>query len=155
MDSEQANTKPGRWAKGTSGNPSGRPKGSRNKATMMIEQLLEGEAEDLARKAVELAKKGDIQALRLCLERLIPARKERCVQLDLPPAATLQDVAIAFQDVFAAVAEGRIAPGEGLSLATILKNQVQIIEARDLARRLELLESKLAEKPAESDPWSE
>jgi len=40
---------------GRSGNPNGRPAGSRNKATLAIESLLEGEAEALARKVVELA----------------------------------------------------------------------------------------------------
>jgi hypothetical protein len=59
----------GQFSRGTSGNPAGRPSGSRNKATLLMEAMLEGEVEQLARKAIELAKKGDTQALRLCLER--------------------------------------------------------------------------------------
>ena len=57
---------------GQSGNPKGRPKGALNKTTRAAMVLLENEAEDLTRKLVELAKGGDITALRLCLERLIP-----------------------------------------------------------------------------------
>jgi Family of unknown function (DUF5681) len=49
---------------GQSGNPAGRPKGSRNKATLAVEALLDGEAEEITRKAIELAKKGDLAAIR-------------------------------------------------------------------------------------------
>ena len=57
---------------GQSGNPLGRPKGARNRATIAAEALLDGEAEALTRKAIELALDGDTTALRLCLERLMP-----------------------------------------------------------------------------------
>ena len=57
---------------GQSGNPGGRPKGALNKATLATQALLDGEAEALTRKAVELAKDGNPVALRLCLERLLP-----------------------------------------------------------------------------------
>jgi hypothetical protein len=60
------------FERGRSGNPSGRPKGHRNKATMAIEELLDGEAEGLARKVIDKALEGDMAALRLCLERLLP-----------------------------------------------------------------------------------
>ena len=59
-----------RWRKGTSGNPAGRPTGSRNKATLYFEELLDGQGEALIKKAVELSLKGDTTALRLCLERI-------------------------------------------------------------------------------------
>jgi hypothetical protein len=67
-----------------SGNPAGRPRGARNRATIAAEALLEGEAEALTRKAIELAMAGDPTALRLCLERLVPPRKGRAVAFDLP-----------------------------------------------------------------------
>ena len=64
-----------------SGNPAGRLRGTKNRATKAAEELLEGEAEALTRKAVELALAGDTVALRLCLERLLPPRKSRRVTL--------------------------------------------------------------------------
>jgi hypothetical protein len=64
---------------GQSGNPAGRPKGSRNKATLAVEVLLDGEAESITRKAIELAKKGDLAAIRLCLDRIASPRKDRPV----------------------------------------------------------------------------
>ncbi|WP_346658170.1 DUF5681 domain-containing protein [Bradyrhizobium sp. 138] len=65
-----------RFQPGQSGNPRGRPRGSRNRTTLAVEALLEGEAEALTRKAIELATGGDIQALRICLDRLCPPRRE-------------------------------------------------------------------------------
>ena len=63
------------------GNP-GRPPGSRNKATLAAEVLLDNETEKLTRKAIELAMAGDTVALRLCLERIIPARRDRLYVAD-------------------------------------------------------------------------
>jgi hypothetical protein len=74
----------GRWKPGVSGNRAGKPKGARHKATLAAESLLEGEALALSRKAVELALKGDVAALRLCLDRIVPARKDRPVRFMLP-----------------------------------------------------------------------
>jgi hypothetical protein len=60
-------TKNTAFKKGVSGNPAGRPPGSRNKSTLALEQILEDEAEQITRKAIELAKDGNIAALRLCM----------------------------------------------------------------------------------------
>ena len=61
--------KAGAFPKGKSGNPKGRPKGARNKATLAAEALLDGDAETITKKAIELAKAGDLTAIRLCLRR--------------------------------------------------------------------------------------
>jgi hypothetical protein len=89
-NSSKKTTNKGRWAKGTSGNQSGRPAGSRNKATEALQQMLEGEAERITRKAIDLALGGDLTAIRLCMERLLPPRKDRPVQIDLPPIETVE-----------------------------------------------------------------
>ena len=67
----------------TAGN-AGRPKGARNRTTQAVLALLEGEAEAIGRKAVEMALAGDSVALRLCLDRLAPPRRDD--RLD-PPSA--------------------------------------------------------------------
>jgi hypothetical protein len=72
------------------GNP-GRPKGARHRTTLAIEAILDGEAEALTRKAIELAKAGDTTALRLCLERLAPPRKDRPLKLTMPPLERPED----------------------------------------------------------------
>src|SRR5215203_3199646 len=76
--------KPQLFKQGQSGNPSGRPVGARNRATLAMESLLDGEAEAITSKAIELAKKGDGPALRLCMERIMPARRDRPTAIKLP-----------------------------------------------------------------------
>jgi hypothetical protein len=80
------------FAKGQSGNPGGRPRGSTNRATRAAELLLDGEAAALTRKAVELALAGDPAALRLCLDRTVAPRRERSVELALPPIRSAADI---------------------------------------------------------------
>src|SRR3954465_1902841 len=70
----------------------GRPPGARNKATLAVEALLNGEAEKLSRKAVDVALTGDVGALRLCLERLCPPRRDRTVALTMPPIEAVCDL---------------------------------------------------------------
>jgi hypothetical protein len=78
------NQKPWQFQPGQSGNPAGKPKGARHAITKAAEALLDGETEALTRKCIELAKEGDMVAMRLCLERILPARKSRSVSISLP-----------------------------------------------------------------------
>jgi hypothetical protein len=96
---------------GRSGNPVGRRARSRNKKTLAAMALLEGEAEGLTRKAVDLAMRGDPMALRLCLERILPPCRERAVKFARPPIESPADIAAAMKAVTAALAEGTITPG--------------------------------------------
>jgi hypothetical protein len=131
----QRNT--GRWPKGTSGNSAGRPPGSRNQTTLALEALLEGQAEQLMQKAMEMALSGETTALRLCLERIFPARRDRLVQLDLPRIETAQQAAAAMSSVVAAVGEGQITPGEGEIIGTLLATQFNLLNSADLEERIE------------------
>ena len=117
--SKQAN--PGHFRPGQSGNPAGRPKGARNRSTIAAESLLEGEAEALTRKAISLALAGDTTALCLCIERLVPPRKDRPITFELPPIASAADVANAVAAVLQAVAEGRVTPNEAMAVTGLIE----------------------------------
>ncbi len=134
-----------RFEKGTSGNPNGRPKGSRNRSTLAAETLLDGEAEALTRKAIELALNGDLSAIRLCLERLIPARRSRVIQFDLPETSTVEDVVIAYDAVITAMADGEISPDEAATVAGVLESKRKAIETVELAEELNAMKSDVAE----------
>src|SRR5918995_1517944 len=106
METTDAGERRGPFQPGQSGNPSGRPPGSRNKSKLALETLLDGEAENLTRKAIELAKAGDMAALRLCMERIYPARKDTPVTFDMPKLETPADAIRAMAAIMAAVANG-------------------------------------------------
>ena len=133
-----------KFKSGQSGNPSGRPKGSLNKATLATQALLDGEAEALTRKVVELAKDGNPVALRLCLERLLPPRKDRPITFNLPPLEGAQDLPQALQAILEAVARGEITPGEGQILTAMLDTYRKGLETTDLEARITALEKERA-----------
>jgi hypothetical protein len=130
----------GRFQQGQSGNPEGRPAGRRNKATEAAELLLDGEAEALTRRAVELALEGEASALRLCLERIIPPRRERPVSVGLPPIRGAADLAGTMAAITTAAAQGTITPGEAARLARVVEIFVRAVETSDFERRLRELE---------------
>jgi Family of unknown function (DUF5681) len=133
----------GRFEKGASGNPAGRPRGARNKATEAAERLLEGEAEALARKAVELALEGDARVLRLCLDRILPARRGRPVELDsVPPVRGAADLGDTMAAIATAATSGAITPSEAAELARVVEIFVRAVETSDFERRLRRLEER-------------
>ncbi len=132
------------FERGRSGNPAGRRTGSRNKTTEAAAALLAGELEALTRKAVELALVGDPTAMRLCLERILPACRERAVKFALPPIESAADIAAAMKAVTSALADGAITPGEAATIAAVVDTFVRAIETSDFDRRLKLGEDDFA-----------
>ena len=110
---------------------------------MAIEALLEGEGEALARKAIELAKAGDMQALRLCLDRLAPPRKDSPVAFDLPEMKTLNDAVPAMGALVKAVGQGDLTPAEAAELTKIVQAFAKIIETAELEERVRKLEEAI------------
>jgi Family of unknown function (DUF5681) len=131
----------GRFEPGRSGNPAGRPSGSRNKARIALESLLDGEAEGLTRKAVEMALAGDMTAMRLCMERIYPARKDRPVSFELPKLETAADAVKAMAAIMGAVASGDLTPAEANELGKLVDTFTRAIEAHELDTRLRRLEA--------------
>ncbi len=127
----------GRNADGTfaKGNP-GKPKGARHRATQACLALLEGEAEVLTRKAVETALAGDTTALRLCLERIAPARKDAPVQFKLPPMRKAADAARAAGAVLDAVGLGDLTLTEGAHVMALIETYRRTLETTELEARM-------------------
>jgi hypothetical protein len=103
----------------TKGNP-GRPLGARHKATLAAEAILDGEAEALTRKAVEKALEGDPGALRLCLERIVPARKDRPIAFELPKIDSVAESAKLMNALLGAVAVGDVTPAEAGEISKLI-----------------------------------
>lgn len=132
----------GRWAAGNLG----RPRGARHKSTEAALALLEGEATALTRREVEAALAGDGAALRLCLKRIIPPRKDAAVTFHLPPLQTAQDVAQAATAVLAAVADGDLTPGEGTAVMGLVDAARKALEMTALEYRIARLEARLGRR---------
>lgn len=129
-----------RFRPGQSGNPKGRPAGSRNRVTIAMEKLLDKDGKAITLKAIELAKAGDTVALRLCLERLIPPRKGSPIRFDLPTLTNSGDVRAAALAVLQAVADGGISPEEGSAVVPLIEAARKSIETDELGARLDALE---------------
>jgi len=121
------------------GNP-GRPPGSKNRTTRLLEQLAEGQAEQLVQKALELAQGGDVTCLRMLLDRLWPQRKGQPVNVVMPPINTSQDVFPAIASIWTAIREGRVTPDEASALSIVIERSIQGIELHDITRRITALE---------------
>ena len=119
------------FQKGQSGNPKGKPSGTVNRGTRAAAMLLDGEAETLARKAVEMALSGNSAALRMCLDRTVAPRREQPVSVDLPEISSPADISGAVAAVLGAAARGTITAGEAFALCADDRN----LFARDRRHR--------------------
>ena len=121
---------PGRpFQPGQSGNPAGRPPGSRNRTTLAAQELLDGEAEALTRKVIELALIDDIAALRLCMDRILPVRRDRPLQLELPNLESIDDAGDVVAAIISAVGAGDLGIGDAMELAKLVELYVRTKEA--------------------------
>ncbi len=131
------------FPKGQSGNPAGRPKGSRNTTTLALETLLDGQATALTQKAIDVALTGDIAALRLCLDRILPPRKDIPVAFDLPEMRMLNDAVPAMGALVKAVGQGDLTPMEAAELTKMVQAFAKIIETAELEERVRKLEEAI------------
>jgi hypothetical protein len=122
------------------GNP-GRPKGSRNKASLLAEKILSKDIKKIAEVVTKAAKGGDLTAARLCIERLVPPAKGRLVSFPMPEIKTIDDIAGALQALWGAVSMGAISIDEMLTLTAVLEKHGTIIHASELERRVIALEA--------------
>lgn len=118
----------------------GSKKGSRHRTTLAIEALLEGEHEALTRKAIDLALQGDGPALRLCLDRLAPPRRDAPVKFTLPPIKSVEDAVAASSALLEAVADGEVTPDEAGRVMALLTAHKVLVETGDLEGRITALE---------------
>lgn len=116
--------KTGRFVKGGGG----RPRGSKNKVTVQIENLLEGEAEIVTRKCIEMAKTGDPTALKIVFDRICPLRKGRVLQ-----GLARRQGEGSLDALLRSVLEGEITPEEGKDVVSLIESAARVATAHALA----------------------
>ncbi len=132
----------GKFQKGRSGNPKGKAKGTKNRATIFAETLLKDEVESICRRLIQEALTGNIQAIKMVLDRIFPSRRDCPITIELPKIQNSSHVLQAIGSITAAVGNGEISPSEGEALSRIIDVHVKAIEAHDCEKRLSKLEER-------------
>jgi hypothetical protein len=122
----------------------GRPRGSRNKAKSPVQELLEEYALPVTRKCIGQAGQGDMQAMRIVMDRIAPVRRDACIRIKLPRTRTVQGVALAGEKVMREIARGQITPAEGEKVMSALEIQARIIKDASWEGRIEKIEQDKA-----------
>jgi hypothetical protein len=130
------------FQKGRSGNPSGKPRGTRNRTTVRAEKLMQDDAKNIVRAVLDAAKAGDMTAARLILDRISPVRRGRAVYLELPSVKTAADISAAMATLITAMASGDVTPDEAATAASVLELRRKALETEELEQRLQALEEK-------------
>ena len=140
-----------KFQKGQSGNPNGRVKGSRNRATMLVEQIfdeklfgVDRKADAIISKVIEQAANGDTACIRLCFDRLAPSRKDRPVFFELPKMQEAKDAVNASAAIVAAVAGGDLTPSEAAELSKVIDGYARSLQTVEFEERLSKLERVVA-----------
>jgi len=120
---------------GRSGNPAGRPRGSKSKATQLVERLVAGhmqDVKDILAVTVEKARQGESWAVREILARLWPVPRSRTVAFDLPEIRDQHDCVKANSAILTAVASGRLTADEAKLLSDIVSAQSRALASAEL-----------------------
>lgn len=129
----------GRFAPGKSGNPAGRPRGSRSRVSRGAQDLLDNASDAVIGKVIELAKLGDRAMLRLCVDRIVP-RRDRVIEIPVPVLQRASDIAGAAGGVIQMAAAGELTLAEAREFLVLLDLQRQALETTELEVRLDAIE---------------
>ena len=137
------------FQKGQSGNPAGPAKGTRHKITMLAEKLMQDDVENVVAAVVDAARKGDMMAARIILDRVAPARRDSPVPFNLPKiqSAASAAAAAAGAAILSAVADGSLTPNEGGEISKLIEGFVRTLGASEFETRLRALEAAAGDKP--------
>ncbi len=137
---EQPATPPGRWVKGQSGNPKGRPVGIVDRRSKLAERML-ADADGIVSVMVEKALDGDSGAAHLILGRVLPALRSAHEKVQFPFDATAA-VADQIESVLTAIASGAVAPDVGQTIIAALGTLADARAVEQLEQRIITLEAR-------------
>lgn len=133
----------GKFRKGQSGNPQGKAKGTKNRATLAAEQVLQSDLDNICHKLIEEALNGNIQAIRLVLDRVLPVKRDRDINIRLPKLQTTDDAVKAMSLIIESVSCGNITPSEGEAMSKVVDAFVKAIQVYEVEKRVVKLEQEV------------
>lgn len=133
----------GKFRKGQSGNPQGKARGTKNRATLAAERLLHGDLDNICHKLIEEALTGNVQAIKLVLDRVLPAKRDRDIDVRLPKLQTADDAVKAMSMIVESVSCGNITPSEGEAMSKVVDAFVKSLQAYDVEKRVVKLEQEV------------
>jgi hypothetical protein len=128
---------------GISGNPAGRRPGTKTRKQALVESLFEGEVAEIAKKALELARAGNTECIRIVLDRVAPVRRGRPVHFKLPQVSDAADIVECFNGILRSCANGTLTIEEAQALASVVEAGSRAILVRELEDRIVRLETRL------------
>jgi hypothetical protein len=131
------------FAPGISGNPAGRRPGTKSRKQLVVEGLFEGEVDEIARKAIELARGGNTEMIRMIVDRVAPLRRGRPVHFKIPQVNDTGDVLEAFNGILRSCANGILTIEEAQALASVVEAGSRAVFVKELEERVERLEARL------------
>jgi hypothetical protein len=132
------------YAAGTSGNARGRPFGSRNKSTVLAQSFFDDVAKAITEKAIALALEGDPVALKLCVERILPRRRDSAIVIeDLPDVDSAADCKMAVAAVIRSAAAGEISPSQAQVFVGLIEAHTRTLNVAEFEQRLVRIEEKM------------
>ena len=134
----------GRFKPGQSGNPKGKPRGTRHKATQAALELMDGQLEAITQKLVLAALDGDMLAVKLIMDKLVPTCKERRLALTLPTVKAATDLPKITEAILQAVGNGDLTPSEADRLASLAVSHGKVLELCEIEARISALEAENA-----------
>ncbi|HVP83466.1 MAG TPA: hypothetical protein VMS78_01975 [Rhizomicrobium sp.] len=103
---------------------------------------MDDEAAEITRVAITKAKRGDPVGLRICMDRILPARRDRAVRFDMPKFETAIDAVGVMARILESVACGELTPTEGETISRLVTAWIQSLQVADFEQRLAKLESE-------------
>jgi hypothetical protein len=129
------------FTRGKSGNPKGRPKGSRDSRALLFDELVpHGGA--LIAKAVAMAMEGDPVMIKLCLDKLVGNARPR--EHTAQVSGLVGSLSARGERVLEVMAAGEISVSEGSALLGAIATQAKLVEIDDLTKRIEALEHSVS-----------
>ena len=140
-----SSTSAGRKPRGKSFQPGnrhgqGRPPGSRNKKTMLLQELLDDYGKVVVQRVIKKAAEGDRTAMKIVIERVLPVAQENRMEMDLPELRSTADLTIASAAVIEALARGEITVEQSRAMAELLQAHRNLFMSEEIERRVAALE---------------